>query len=92
MKRSALILIAALLLAACIGGSNSDDGSNITEITPNRTLTGQIAAVGEVDWYHYRAVEANSLLRVSCSGESMRPTVDLLVTVYEEDPNGEKCN
>jgi len=90
MKLSALILICLLLLGACIGGSDSDDGSKTTELAPNRTVSGNIAKVGEVDWYHYRVVEANSLLRVTCNGESMRPEVDFLITVYEENANGER--
>ena len=90
MKRSAIIIIAALMLGACIGGSDSDDSSNIIEMVPNKSITGQISTVSEVDWYHYRAVEANSLLRVSCSGENMRPEVDFLITVYEENADGER--
>ncbi|NNL74961.1 MAG: hypothetical protein HKO68_01350, partial [Desulfobacterales bacterium] len=91
MKRLALLLVLVLLLGACAGsGSNSEDAAATTELALNRSAMGSIASVGEVDWYHYRVVEANSILRVNCSGKDMRPEVDLLVTLYEEDPDGNK--
>ena len=71
-------------------GSDSDNADSMTELALNRTVTGNIAAAGEVDWYHYRVVEANSILKVTCSGNVMRPEVDLLVTVYEEDAAGNR--
>jgi hypothetical protein len=91
MKRLALLLLLVLLFGACAGsGSDSDDAATTTELELNRSAMGSIAGVGEVDWYHYRVVEANSILRVNCAGKDMRPEVDLLVTVYEEDQDGNK--
>jgi hypothetical protein len=80
-----------MLFGSCWGtGSDSEDAATMTELALNRSVTGKIAATGEVDWYHYRVVEANSILKVTCSGQVMRPEVDLLVTVYEEDAAGNK--
>jgi hypothetical protein len=80
-----------MLFGSCWkSGSNSGGGSDTTELALNRTVTGKIADAGEVDWYHYRVVEANSILKVNCSNKVMRPAVDLLVTVYEEDAAGNK--
>lgn len=91
MKRLGLLLILVMLCGSCWStGSDSDDGAGTTELALSRTVTGSIAATGEVDWYHYRVVEANRILKVSCSGRVMRPEVDLLVTVYEEDAAGNR--
>jgi hypothetical protein len=91
MKRLGLLIILLMLFGSCWGtGSDSEDAATMTELALNRSVTGKIAATGEVDWYHYRVVEANSILKVTCSGQVMRPEVDLLVTVYEEDAAGNK--
>ncbi len=91
MKRLGLLIILVMLLGGCWGSSSdSEDEASTTELSLNRTVTGNIGETGEVDWYHYRVVEANSVLKVSCSGKVMRPEVDLLVTVYEEDADGHK--
>jgi hypothetical protein len=52
--------------------------------------TGTISSEGEVKWYHYRAVEANRILQVKCTSETLRPDVDLLVTLYQLDNQGRK--
>jgi hypothetical protein len=62
----------------------------VTELSLNRSVQGTIAATGEVDWYHFRVVEANNILKVSCTGNHMRPEIDVLVTVYEEDADGNR--
>ena len=91
MKRFGLFIILGMLLGGCWqSSSDSGDGAATTELALNRTVTGNIGTTGEVDWYHYRVVEANSVLKVACSSNNMRPEVDLLVTVYEEDPDGHK--
>jgi hypothetical protein len=80
-----------MLFGACgNSGSDSDDSNSVTELSLNRSVEGHIAAAGEVDWYHYRVVEANNILKVTCTGSHMRPEVDVLVTVYEEDDAGNK--
>ena len=91
MKRLGLLIILVMLLSGCWkSSSDSGDEDATTELSLNRTVTGNIGETGEVDWYHYRVVEANSVLKVTCSSRVMRPEVDLLVTVYEEDVDGIK--
>ena len=91
MKRLGLLIVLVIFFGGCWGsGSDSDDADTMTELSLNRSVQGNIAAAGEVDWYHFRVVEANNILKVTCSGNHMRPAVDVLVTVYEEDANGNK--
>ncbi len=40
--------------------------------------------MGEVDLYHIRVNDANSILSVSAKGNTVHPKVDLLVTVYQK--------
>ena len=91
MKRFGLLIVMIIFLTGCWGsGSNSDEADTVTELSLNRSVQGKIAATGEVDWYHFRVVEANNILKVSCTGNHMRPEIDVLVTVYEEDADGNR--
>jgi hypothetical protein len=91
MKRLGLLLALVMLFGACWdSSSDSDDADTVTELSLNRRVEGHIAAAGEVDWYHYRVVEANNILKITCTGSHMRPEIDALVTVYEEDDAGNK--
>jgi len=53
-------------------------------------VSGTIGSQGDVDWYHYRAVEANNVLQVRCTSETLRSDVDLLVSIYQEDAYGDR--
>ncbi len=89
MKTTRTLWIAlGLALGACSGAGTGGDEGGITELALRRTVTGTIGTVGEVDWYHYRAVEANNVLRIRCTSETLRPDVDLAVAVYEGDGRG----
>jgi len=68
----------------------SKNESGIKELSLRERVSGVIAVPGEVDWYHYRAVEANNVLQVNCSSNTNRPDIELLVTVYQEDGEGNK--
>ncbi len=84
-------MVISLLIVSCgLAPDTPDISTGTVELSLNDSVTGSIAAPGEVDWYHYQAVEANNILQVNCSSNTYRPDVDLLVTVYEEDENGEK--
>jgi len=93
MKRSNFhILIIFFFFLACngVGESSRDEESGIQEIAVRQRMSGIISTAGKVDWYHFRAVEANTILQVRCSSETIRPDVDLLVTVYQLDNLGNK--
>jgi len=84
------VLITALLfLMACSGGSGDPDGgTGMAEMTLGVTETGTIASVGEVDTYSLRVAETNRFLSISCDETSSGSGVDLMVTVFEEDEDG----
>jgi len=92
MKKLYLIIPALLLLIfGCSGSDNpSRDEDPVTELNLRQDATGQIASVGDVDWYHYRVTEANTVMEISCRSNTYRADVDLLVSVYEENASGEK--
>jgi len=85
-----MVLAGALLAGCSSGGSGGDDSGGTRELTLGRTVSDAIETVGNVDWYHFRAVEANNVLQVRCSSSTYRPDVDLLVTVYEVDASGRR--
>ncbi|MFZ1984681.1 MAG: hypothetical protein WAU91_09735 [Desulfatitalea sp.] len=85
-----VLLVSGLL--ACGGGSSEssdDSSSSMRELQLDETVTDSIAEVGEVDWYHYNAVEANRTLTVSCDGTQGHAMVDFMLTVYERNAAGE---
>jgi len=93
MKRSNFyISILFLFFLSCngVGESSRDEGAGFQEIAIRQRMSGTISTEGEVDWYHFRAVEANTILQVRCSSETIRPDVDLLVTVYQLDSQGNR--
>lgn len=81
------ITIVALLLSACSGGGTGQQSGPV-ELTRQVTAAGAVSQVGEVDWYHFRAVEANNVLQIRCSSNTYRSDVELLVTAFERDSNG----
>ena len=87
MKRLCLLLVFWMGLAAC-SSQDEPSGSGMTELSLSERSSGTIAEVGEVDWYHFNAIEANNVLQINCNGESYNPPVDFLVQVYERDPEG----
>ncbi len=86
--------VLCFFLFACSGGDTGEgtsaSTSGPTELSLRTAASDTIGTVGEVDWYHYRAVEANSILQIRCTSNTLRPDVDLLVTVFELDANGNK--
>jgi hypothetical protein len=95
MNKLNIFVSLLILIASYSCGGNSKDlsdntGSDAVELFLKGVVSGSIATQGEVDWYHYRAVEANNMLQVKTTSNTYRPDVDLLVTVYELDENGNK--
>jgi hypothetical protein len=91
MKRLISVLSMLLLLMACGGGgSNSGDDSGVRTLTANEQVAGEIASEGDVDWYSYQVTAPDTMVQVSCTSSTLRPDVDLLMTVYEEDDAGNK--
>jgi len=78
-----------MLMTAC--SSNSDNGAlDNSELQLGVQSSDTIATEAEVDWFHFRAVEANRVLNVRCTSNTYRPDVDLMITAYEEDANGNR--
>jgi hypothetical protein len=93
MKKVCCLLLMAWALVACGGGGTADtestnSSSSAMAMQQDATITGEIAQVGEVDWYEFEAVEANRTLTVSCSSTYTDSPVDFMLTVYEKDENG----
>ncbi|MGC9324280.1 MAG: hypothetical protein ACP5G0_05960 [Desulfomonilia bacterium] len=97
MKRTNLIntafsLVCALVLS-CSADTDSSPGvwGDAQELTLRQRVSGAISFEGEVDWYYFHAVEANNVLQINCTSETLRSDVDLLVSVYELDARGDKA-
>ncbi len=91
MKKLLTILIFGLLLVACgYTDDSEDDTDTVQELSLQQTVSGTISEPGEVDWYHYRVVQANAVLQVKCTSNTYRPEVTLLATIYTLNESGEK--
>lgn len=92
MKRQITIMAGiVMLLMSCSSGRDSTSGADqLHELSLRQQMAGTIASEGEVDWYHYRVVESNNVLQIRCTSDTLRPDVDLLVSVFEEDEDGNK--
>jgi hypothetical protein len=84
------LMIFAAFLVSCSKQPSGDSQGTAVELELGRTATGTISEKGAVKWYHFRAVESNNVLQVKCTGETMRPDVEFLVTVYQLDSHGNK--
>lgn len=86
-----LILLGLMGLYGCgAGSSESDDegSSGIRELAENETVRADIETEGDVDWYSFNAVEVNRTLSINCSGTYGNSPVDFMMTIYEQDANG----
>jgi hypothetical protein len=90
MKKITIIPFLLLVLLSCSSSDNSPAVDDVHELAIRQRMSGSISQTGEVDWYYFRAVESNNILTVRCTSETLRPDVDLLVTVYEVDDQGNK--
>ena len=91
MKKPIYILfMLAILAVSCSSGSSGSGSSGVQELALGQRATGTISSEGAVRWYHHRAVEANSILQVKCTSQTLRPDVDLLVTLYQVNSEGRK--
>jgi hypothetical protein len=90
MKRYSLIIITLFLLIVSCSGSSNSNSSGAQELTLQKRVSGEISKVGDVNWYHFRAVEANNVMQVRCTSETLRPDVQFLVTLYQLDSKGNK--
>lgn len=84
MKKLVYIFLIMMVFTACNSSDGPGDSSN-GELRLNQTVTGAISVEGEVDLYHIRVNDANTILTVSCDGDTVHPEVDTLVTVYEDE-------
>ena len=88
MKKVCCLLLMAWALVACGSGSGDTEStggsSSSIALQQDEAVTGEIAQVGEVDWYEFDAVESNRTLTVSCSSTYTDSPVDFMLTVYEE--------
>jgi len=85
------LLCMAIFIAACSGGSGSDSGEPaIRELQLGVSESGFIETEGDVDTYRIRAAEANRFMNIACKENSSGSGVDLLLTVFEENPNGQR--
>ena len=85
----AMTLMLALTACSNLWEESSDD-SDTTELTIRKKVKGTISTQGEVDWYRFQANEVNGLVQVRCTSETLRPDVDLLVSLYTMNDQGRK--
>jgi len=84
-----MILISAAFSFGCSDSKRSDEGG-ITTLEQNKTVSGTVSKVGEVDWYRMPVDEGGTVMQLHLTSNTYRADVDLLATVYELDANGEK--
>ena len=91
MRRSFyFILIVLLFMVSCSKDSSKHASSGAQELELQQRVSGKISEVGAVNWYHFKTTEPGSVVQVRCTSETLRPDVELLVTLYELDSDGNK--
>ena len=90
MKKLYVLITVMFFIVSCTSFDEGGNDGGTSELNLGSTVSGTIATVGEVDWYHYRTVDANNVLQVACTSNTYRSDIELLATVYEEDANGNK--
>ncbi|MBU1169321.1 MAG: hypothetical protein KKD44_07130 [Proteobacteria bacterium] len=90
-----IVLIMALFVVGCSSDS-SDNGPSIIELTvedsdviSSKRVQGEITTVGEVDRYFVNLAETGRNVQIKCTNETLRPDVELLVNVFEENAQGD---
>ena len=89
--RLSIIMVSVLLACGCgSSGPGTDTGGSSTtrELLESEPLSGTITTEGEVDWYHFNAVETNRTLTVNCASAYRNSPVDFMLTVFERDGQG----
>lgn len=91
-----IVLIMALFWVGCASDSSDPNGSGPIELTVTDSgaisasrVSGEIRTVGEVDRYVVNLAETNRTVQFRCTSDTMRPDVDLLVNVFEQNAQGE---
>ena len=93
MRRSYYcIIILVLFMVSCSKGSSNHTNSGVHELALQERVSGKISNVGAVNWYHFKTTEPGSVLQVRCTSETLRPDIELLVTLYQLDNNGNKTS
>lgn len=90
MKKICFLLLIVFCLAACGGGGDDSKNSNTRELALDETATDKLDEVGEVHMYHFHADADDSgrTLSVNLSGTHKNSPVDFMLTVNEEDDEG----
>ncbi len=98
MKKILLLLLSIGFLFVGCSDSDTDSLSESPvielEVSPSgdaitsRRVAGKISTEGEVDRYHLNLVETGRILQIKCTSGTIRPKVDLLVHVFEQDADG----
>lgn len=84
-----ILLLLLIGIAACgVMGSDSDNQGVSKELFLEKPVSGAIAKVGQIDWYHFRAAE-NKILEIRLKAPA-RSEVEFLIAVYEENEAGQK--
>jgi len=88
-----LSLFTILLLAGCGGSENNNAGGgdeNGTRLLlQNTSLEGKINTAADVDWYTIDMNEPG-IVALKVHNNTMRYDVDILATIYEQDPSGNR--
>jgi len=84
-----IIIVSAAFSFGCSDSKRGDE-SSITTLEQNKTVSGTVSKVGEVDWYRMPVDEGGTVMQLHLTSNTYRADVDLLATVYELDANGEK--
>jgi len=92
-KNIFIVFILILSFFACSDSKNSDTNymsESSSELYLRKKISNTISTKGEVDWYHFKADQVGSILEISCTSNTYRPDVDLLVTAFEDDNTSDK--
>lgn len=84
-----LLMTFALLLSGCNTNDHIEEADAAVELSLNQQYQSAIDEVGDVDWAHYQVGDEDVILSVNLTNNTLRPDIELLMTVYQKDENGD---
>lgn len=88
-SKLSLLVTLALLLSGCTTDDHKEETDEAVELSLKQQYQGSIDEVGDVDWSYYQVGDEDVILSLNLTNNTLRPDIELLMTVYEKDEDGE---
>lgn len=88
-KTALSLILTTTMLFGCTTDDHKDEAEGATTLSLNEPFQGVIEEVGDVDWAYYQVGDEDAILSVNLTNNTLRPDIELLITVYKKDEQGD---